>query len=195
MKQDYSQLNGTKEDIERVLELYENHDELPYISPKRDLSKWLEKLAVSSESLVPKRNMVRLEEDLLAGHIIILWRVQFGTYTLTTVISKYFEYDYGIDAKSDIEILIDRVFVEVMSASDSLTYLTAPMLKQWLKEKGIKGYSKLSKAELMEAVRQNYTEEELAEKYTERGYRLTPSGEDVLENHPEVIDKHPKKKY
>lgn len=195
MKQDYSQLNGTREDIERVLELYENHDELPYISPKRDLSKWLEKLAVSSESLVPKRNMVRLEEDLLAGHIIILWRVQFGTYTLTTVISKYFEYDYGIDAKSDIEILIDRGFVEVMSASDSLTYLTAPMLKQWLKEKGIKGYSKLSKAELMEAVRQNYTEEELAEKYTERGYRLTPSGEDVLENHPEVIDKHPKKKY
>lgn len=195
MKQDYSKLNGTKEEIDKVKALYKNHDELPYISPERDLGKWLEQLSVSSESLVPKRNMVRLEEDLLAGHIIILWRVQFGTYTLSTVISKYFEYDYGIDAKSDIEILIDRGYVEVMSASDSLIYLTAAQLKKWLKDKGIKGYSKLTKDELMDEVRANFTEEELAKLYDERGYRLTAEGDDVLENHPEVIDKHPKKNY
>lgn len=195
MEHDYSQLNGSPEQIAAVKDLYAGHDELPYISPKRDLADYLEKITVTSGQTVPKRNMVRLEEDLLPGHIIILWRVQFGTYTNKTVISKYFEYDYGIDAKSDIEILIDRGYVREMSAKESLIYLTAQMLKKWLKEKGVKGYSKLSKDELMDAVREKFTEEELAEKYSERGYALTDSGEAVLDDYPEVIDKHPKKKY
>ncbi|UUX33129.1 hypothetical protein [Fundicoccus culcitae] len=195
MAQDYTQLNGDAEAIAAVKALYAEHDELPYISPKRDIAAYLEKIQVTSGQTVPKRNMVRLEEDVLPGHIIILWRVRFGTYTNQTVISKYFEYDYGIDAKSDIEILIDRGYVREMSAKESLIYLTAQMLKKWLKEKGVKGYSKFSKEELMDAVREQFTEEELAEKYEERGYALTDSGEDLLDKHPEVIDRHPKKKY
>ena len=194
-KTDFATLNGTADEIARVKEIYANHDEMPYISPNRDLTQWLNQVELSSGQTVPKRNMVRLGEDLLPGHIIILWRVRFGTYDNTTVISKYFEYDYGIDAKSDIEVLINRGLVAVMTAKESLTYLTAPQLKKWLKEKNIAGFSKFKKQELMGAVRQAYAEEELAEKFSLRGYTLTEAGEKVLNNHDEVIDKHPKKKY
>lgn len=194
-KTDFATLNGTADEIARVKEIYANHDEMPYISPNRDLTQWLNQVELSSGQTVPKRNMVRLGEDLLPGHIIILWRVRFGTYDNTTVISKYFEYDYGIDAKSDIEVLINRGLVAVMTAKESLTYLTAPQLKKWLKEKNIAGFSKFKKQELMDAVRQAYAEEELAEKFSLRGYTLTEAGEKVLNNHDEVIDKHPKKKY
>lgn len=188
-------LNGSPEEIAKVKEIYAKHDEMPYISPQRDLTEWLNQVELSSGKTVPQRNMIRLEEDLLPGHIIILWRVRFGTYDNTTVISKYFEYDYGIDAKADIELLIDRGLVDVMSAKESLVYLTAPQLKQWLKEKNVAGIAKMKKADLMDAIREAYTEDELAEKFTLRGYKLTAAGEKVLDNHDEVIDKHPKKKY
>lgn len=194
-KTDFAALDGTAEEVARLKEIYANYDEMPYVSPARNLAKWLDQVELSSGQTVPKRNMVRLEEDLLAGHLIILWRVRFGTYDNTTTISKYFEYDYGIDAKSDIEMLIERGLVAVMTAKESLTYLTAPQLKKWLKDKNIAGFSKLKKHELIEAVREAYSEEELAEKFSLRGYTLTEAGERVLANHDDVIDKHPKKKY
>lgn len=33
---------------------------------------------------VPKRNMELLEDNLLAGDIILLWRIYFGTFTTKT---------------------------------------------------------------------------------------------------------------
>lgn len=192
---DFSKLNGSAEDIKRLKELYADHDFMPYVSPERDLSLWLDKAAMNSGEAVPKRNMVKTPEGYLPGHIIILWRVQFGTYDNTTVISKYFEYDYGIDAKADIEDLLEDGLVLVMTAKESLTYLTAPLLKKWLKDKGVSGFSKMKKEALMNAVREAYTEEELAQKFALRGYYLSEAGEAVLANNPEVIDKHPKKKY
>ena len=62
----------SQEWMTQVMELYRNHAEIPYISPERDLKKWLEEAALSSVKLVPKRNMIRLEEGLLPGHIIVL---------------------------------------------------------------------------------------------------------------------------
>ncbi|MGO4928165.1 hypothetical protein ACTQ5J_06170 [Fundicoccus sp. Sow4_F4] len=192
---DFSKLNGSAADIQYLKELYANHEHMPYISPERDLALWLDKAAMSSGEAVPKRNMVKTPEGYLPGHMIILWRVQFGTYDNTTVISKYFEYDYGIDAKADIEDLIEDGLVMVMTAKESLTYMTAPLLKKWLKDKSVTVFSKMKKDELIEAVREAYTEEELAKKFTLRGYYLSEAGEKVLANNPAVIDKHPKKKY
>lgn len=192
---DFSTLNGSAENIDRLKALYANHEHMPYVSPTRDLALWLDKAAMNSGEAVPKRNMLQTPEGYLPGHIIILWRVQFGTYDNQTTISKYFEYDYGIDAKADIEELIADGLVEEMSAKESLIYMTAPLLKKWLKDKAVNGFSKLKKDQLVHAVQTNYTEEELAEKFALRGYRLSLIGETVLANNPAVIDKHPKKKY
>ena len=54
--------------------IYKDHQVKPYISPNRDIETWLLNLKP-----VPKRNM-----DLLAGDIILLWRIQFGTFTTET---------------------------------------------------------------------------------------------------------------
>lgn len=192
---DFSQLNGSPADVERLKQLYAQHEHMPYVSPQRDLALWLDKAAMTSGEAVPKRNMLKTEEGYLPGHIIILWRVQFGTYDNQTVISKYFEYDYGIDAKADIEDLIKDGLVDVMTAKESLIYMTAPLLKKWLKDKEVAGYSKFKKDELVAAVQTAYTEEEIGQKFALRGYRLTEKGEQVLANNQYVIDKHPKKKF
>ncbi|MBS4461578.1 hypothetical protein JXA27_03200 [Aerococcaceae bacterium zg-B36] len=180
---------------EQIKALYAQHQEMPYINPNRDLESWLNEVKTSSNKLVPKRNMIRLEEGYLPGHIIILWRVQFGTYTNETTISKYFEYSYGIDAKKELDVLIQNGYVIELSAFDSLDFQTAGQLKAYLKDKNISGLTKLKKHELEELIRTHFTEEELSTYFTIRKYALTPAGETLLNNHSEVIDKHPKKKF
>lgn len=181
--------------LDKIKEKYAQHPEMPYISPERNLAAWLEKVETSSNKLVPKRNMIRLDEGYLPGHIIILWRVQFGTYTNETVISKYFEYKYGIDAKKEMDILIQDGYVIELGALDSLEFQTAGQLKNYLKNKGIHGYSKMTKAQLVEAIQEHFSEEELGNLFTIRKYKLTNKGEILLTKYPEIIEKHPKKKF
>lgn len=178
---------------QRILAIYGDYEVMPYISPERDLATWLEEVKILPNKKVPKRNMVYLEENILPGHIIILWRTQFGTYTTEIWTCKYFEDMYGIDEPKERQWLIDTGYMEIESAFDSLRLISGPVLKFYLKEKEVKGLSKLKKDELMYAIRQHFTEEELATKFSIRGYRLTKEGEELLARHPEVIDRHPKK--
>ena len=59
--------------------IYKDHQLKSFISPERDLDAWL-----LNPKPVPKRNMELLTDDLLAGDIILLWRIQFGTFTTKT---------------------------------------------------------------------------------------------------------------
>ena len=58
---------------------YKDHQLKPSISPEQVLHAWL-----LNPKPVPKRNMDLLADDLLAGDIILLWRIQFGTFTTET---------------------------------------------------------------------------------------------------------------
>ncbi|HFI0767421.1 TPA: hypothetical protein ACGOX8_001084 [Streptococcus suis] len=173
----------------RVEEMYKDHEVKPYISPERDLAAWL-----LEAKPVPKRNMIRLEEGLLAGDIILLWRVNFGTFTTTTPYSKYFEYIYGINGPAHMEKLLADGYVYLESAFDSLDHITSTAKKNILKAEGVTGLSKMKAADLDTALKDHLTEEKLAPYFAVRGYALTEKGRAALENHQEVIDKHPKKK-
>lgn len=178
-----------------VLSLYDDHDEAPYISPERDLSAWLTLVDIGTETRVPKRNMKRLDDDLLPGHIILLWRISFGTFTTDSVYPKYFEYDYGINAKQALEEVQEKGYARELSAYDSLTHLTAAHLKSFLKTKNVTGLSKLKKDDLMNKTREVYSEEELSLLFDLRGFELTESGKGLLEKYDDIVDEHPKKTY
>lgn len=190
-----SHLDLNDPDVQMVFSLYENHAEVPYISSKRNLKKWLDLVNIGSENLVSKQNMVRFEEDILPGHLILLWRINFGTFTTISGYPKYFEYDYGINAEQALDEIQQKGYAKELSAIDSLPYLNAAQLKAILKQFGITGYSKLKKSELMDLAKEKLTEEQLAPNFNIRGYQITPTGEELLKKYPEAVDRHPKKKY
>ncbi|UDE94590.1 hypothetical protein LHA31_08315 [Carnobacterium viridans] len=150
---------------------------------------------IGSESLVPKRNMMRFKEGILPGHLILLWRIQFGTFTTSSGYPKYFEYNYGINAEQALKEVIEKGYADQLSAMDSLPYLNAAQLKAVLKQFGLKGYSQLNKEGLMELAQAELTEDQISSYFTIRGYKITPAGTEILANYPEVVDRHPKKKY
>ncbi|HEO7025027.1 TPA: hypothetical protein VBD27_001003, partial [Streptococcus agalactiae] len=69
------------------------------------------------------------------------------------------------------------------------------LLKLFLKEKNVKGLSKMKRSDLDQAIAIAFTEEELGKLFVVRGLALTEKGLAALSNNQEVIDRHPKKKF
>ena len=67
------------------------------------------------------------------------------------------------------------------------------MKKSILKKKGVTGLSNMKAAELNQALHDHFSEKELANCFSIRGYKLTPKGEQTLKDHQAIIDRHPKK--
>ena len=175
--------------ISDILEkFYADHEVKPYISPERDLEAWL-----LNPKPVSKRNMELLQDGLLAGDIILLWRIHFGTFTTETWFPKYFEYTYGIHEPEHLKALVDKGDAVIESAFDSLDHINATMKKAILKKKGVVGLSKMKAADLNQALANHFTKEELAQEFTVRGYQLTEKGKQALKEHQTIIDRHPKK--
>ena len=168
--------------------LYDNFEVKPYISPERDIT-------TEDFKPVPRRNMVLLADNLLAGDIILLWRVRFGTFTNETVYSKYFEYVYGINGPIHMQQLLEKGYVYQETAFDSLDHISSNLKKKMLKSKNVKGLSKMKAADLDQALKAHLTEEELGSFFTVRGYALTEKGVEAIDANPQVIDRHPKKKF
>lgn len=126
---------------------------MPYISPDRNIDKWL-----LNPKPVPKRNMINLNDKLIAGDIILSWFVGFGTFTTESWFSKYFKYTYGINAPENLSKLVKEGFIEIESAFASLKHINSIMKKNILRQKAIKGLSKLKAAELDEVLKENSSE-------------------------------------
>lgn len=67
------------------------------------------------------------------------------------------------------------------------------MKKAILKKKEVAGLSKMKAADLNQALADHFTEEELAQEFTVRGYQLTEKGKQALKDHQVIIDRYPKK--
>lgn len=143
---------------------------------------------------VLERNKIELEKDIYPGDIILLWRINFNTYTTETVNPRYFVEVYGIEPIKSLEKLVKNNFVIIESAFDSLDHVRIDILKNILKEKGIKNVTKMKKVDVDNVLREILTEEELSSYFNVRGYKLTKKGEKLLKKYQEVVDKHPKKK-
>lgn len=171
-----------------LAEIYQDYEVQPYISPERDLEVWLR-----NPKPVPKRNMVKLTDGLLAGDIILLWRIQFGTFTTASTFPKYFEYTYGIDAPARLKMLLEQDYARVQTAFESLPHLNTTEKKAVLKTKSVPGISKMKVADLDRALAEHLTEEELSTYFSIRGYVLTAKGAQALLDNQAVVDRHPKK--
>ena len=67
------------------------------------------------------------------------------------------------------------------------------MKKAMLKKKGVAGLSKMKAADLNQALADHFTEEELAQEFTVRGYQLTERGKQALKDYQAIIGRLPKK--
>lgn len=150
---------------------------------------------LSPKTKIPARNLVKFDNGLLPGDIILLWRISHGTFTNESHFHKYFSQDYGIDAPAHLAELISKGFVEMQNVFEAIEdHVPVWRLKEILAERGEVGLSKLNRNEILDLVEVVFDEKELEELITVRGYVLTKKGEEALQQGQSAVDKHPKKK-
>lgn len=164
--------------------IYSDYPEQPYISPKRDLKEWPEKFPYKK---VEKRQMIKTEEGLFPGDIVMLWRIHFGNFTNDSMIPEYFEYRYGVNSDESIERLIKNGFVELGNAADIVDLLNMTILKRILKTEGLPIGGK--KDELV-ARTLEIPKERLEELIELRRYKITKKGSEILEKYDDIIQRH-----
>lgn len=145
---------------------------------------------------IPTRNLIKLENGLLPGDIILLWRISHGTFTNESHFHKYFSQDYGINAPAHLAELISSGFVEIQNVFESVEdHVPVWRLKEILAERGQTGLSKLNRNEILDLVEVIFSQTELEESIAVRGYCLTEKGKKALREGQAVVDRHPKKKF
>lgn len=90
---------------------YADYPETPYISPDRDEG-WIEQAETFPSALVQKQMMKRYADNLLPGHVYMLYWLK--KYTNKRVPS-YFEYKYGIDFEKEKEFLYSNGFLDELN--------------------------------------------------------------------------------
>lgn len=168
--------------------IYKDYAEQPFISPGRDMESWEKMNGLFPYGIIEKKQMQRLSEGLLPGHIVMLWRIHFNNFTNETVIPQYFEYRYGVDSEECIETLIKLGYAKVCSAKDSLNCLNMRELKEILKKLNLQTTGK--KENLLSRVIEYGAEQELEALFFLRKYGITSPGEEVLKKYDSIIQKH-----
>lgn len=171
--------------------VYKDYPEQPYISKDRDLEAWINTPERFPYSRVSRASMLRTEEGLLPGHIVMLWLIDVSSITNEFIAPQYFEYRYGVEAEESKQILQDKGYVVLCEAKDSLPLLHTAAIKRILKQKNLPLQGK--KKELLARVSDNFSDEELSGLISLRRYRITPIGKKILEKHMDVIQRHGKK--
>lgn len=127
---------------------------------------------------IPSKNGLRPHEIAMLSH---------ATHYKTSGndFPRYWHFDYGIDdPQAVLDMLLDRGFIRAETAKESIEKLKVPELKNILLEFGV--VAKGKKADLMEAVSENISEEDLARKIPIRRYAVTELGEEELKENEYV---------
>lgn len=167
--------------------VYRDYPEVPYLSPDRDVEAWERTPEKFPYGVVARTQMKRLPEGLLPGHIIMLWRVHFGTFTTNSFFPRYFEYRYGVDGREVLNTLTEKGYIRLSSARESADLLSVPFLKRLLVAHGLPTSGK--KAELLEQYRK-LSDKEIEGEFDERRYVITPEGSTVLARYDNIIQRH-----
>ena len=181
------------EEIEAFDTIYQDYPNRPFLSPHRDLKKWLDTVETDRQYIVPKKMMETFNDGLFPGDIILLWRVGFNTLHTDSILPQYFEYHYGIDGYERLDVLEKRTFIRRLNPDENLSWHTLPQLKSILKKHQIKSYSKLNKQEMIAKIIKLIPKKEYAQELSICGYKLTAKGEEALKEHNDIVEKHPKK--
>ena len=145
---------------------------------------------------IPAKNLIPFENGLLPGDVILLWRINFGTFRTDSVFPKYFRETYGIDAPKNLQNLIDNGYVGVQDIWAAIEdFATVGWMRKILTEAGMKGLSKENRGGLLDLVEVTFSKDELEAIFDVRGYYLTEKGEQALRDGQSAVDRHPKRKY
>lgn len=147
----------------------------------------LNHIKVLKEEAIPSKNGLK-------PHEIFMLSYAPRYYVGYSQFQKFWHYEFEVDDPVGLlSELVEKGFLEVASAKDSLEGLKVEELKAILRENGLPCSGR--KAALIESIKANISDEILEGKVEKRHYKITPLGEEELKENEYVTYFGPYQKY
>ncbi len=131
-----------------------------------------------------------LAEGLSLGCIVLLWWSDGKSQD--AYIPQYFLYDYYINANNEFKKLFDKELLRWSTPKEHLDKLKVVELKEILEKNGLP-ISGRKKAELIERIKTNLTDDVLYQYVSKKVYKVTDSGKVLLDKYANIIWGHKNK--
>lgn len=144
----------------------------------------LKEIKKTIEKSYPSRNGLKIPE------IMVLDYAETFT-TATKDIHNFWYYDFGFeieDIHNTLDILMKKELIQIAPVKEMIKKFTIPKIKEILKELGLKQSGK--KAELLDRLFENTSDEYLESKVTEKSFMLTDAGKQELKENDYVLYFH-----
>ena len=144
----------------------------------------LKEIKKTIEKSYPSRNGLKIPEIMVLDY----------AETFTTAakdIHNFWYYDFGFeieDIHNTLDMLMKKELIQIAPVKEMIKKFTIPKIKEILKELGLKQSGK--KAELLDRLFENTSDEYLESKVTEKGFVITDSGKRELKENDYVLYFH-----
>lgn len=128
-----------------------------------------------------------LSEGISLGSVVLLWWCDGKS--IEAYIPRYFLYDYSINANIEFIKLFDKGFLRWSTPKEHLESLKVIELKNILEKYGLP-VSGRKKIELIDRIKANLTDEDLATNINGKVYKVTELGNSILRKYSNIIWGH-----
>lgn len=130
------EINIWNDNRDKLTSIYEDYPTHPYCSSERSLWSYSKEYDgyMRTFSIIPREMMEKLPNGLLLGHIKLLWRISLNYFSYKTRIPSYFEYEFGVDVKTELVFLTGSNYIYYDDA-DSIFKMTEKGLNEFNKYK------------------------------------------------------------
>ncbi|MGX7150358.1 hypothetical protein [Enterococcus ureasiticus] len=172
------------EEVAKIVAIYETYPEFPAMSEDRNVDEWLESIAKGTSKIVPRESMIRNEDGLLPGEVIILDWVN-GKDSTTAIFPEFFEMELGIDPVETTNELLFADYLDILNDASVINSWTLFQLNEVLKENGLTKCD--TKEQAVQLLKKEFTTDYILNMVDPGIYILMDKGQKIVGKYADVI--------
>lgn len=171
-------------EVANIVAIYETYPEFPVMSADRNVDEWVESIANGTSKIVPEESMIRNEDSLLPGEVILLEWVN-GKDSTTTIFPEFFEMALGIDPVASTNELLFADYLDILNDTSVIDYWSLFQLNEVLDENGLTRCT--TKEQAIQVLKKEFTLDYIVNMIDPGIYVLMDKGQVIIEKYADFI--------
>ncbi|ALS01890.1 hypothetical protein ATZ33_11015 [Enterococcus silesiacus] len=171
-------------EVAKIVAIYETYPEFPVMSPDRNVDEWVASIANGTGKIVPKESMIRNEDGLLPGEVLLLDWVNEKDST-TGVFPEFFEMELGIDPVASTNELLFADYLDILNDASVVDYWSLSQLNEVFEDNGLNKCR--TKEEAIKLLKKEFTTDYIVNMVDPGIYVLMDKGQVIVDKYAEFI--------
>ncbi|MGX7201470.1 hypothetical protein BCR22_01470 [Enterococcus plantarum] len=171
-------------ELAKIIAIYASYPEFPVMSENRNVDDWLKSIANGTSNLVPRESMIRNEDSLLPGEVILLDWLNEKESTIIDF-PDFFEMELGIDPVASTNELLFADYLTIVNDTSVIDYWSLGQLNSVFEDNGLNTCT--TKEEAIKLLKTEFTTDYIVNMVDPGIYILMKKGQMIVEKYAALI--------